>query len=152
MKHYRYLDHLSYADAAFESEGESIEELFQAAGDALTNLMVEDLGSIELKERREVHLKRRIGPEHQEVMELLQELLDKMIYWKDVDQLLLRVRHVDLKYAPSRRWVELIAELEGDRIDPERQRLGTDVKAVTFHRLKVWQAGNSWKAIVVVDV
>ena len=45
---YRYLEHT--ADALFEAWGETREELFSAAADALLNVMVEDLATVAAKE------------------------------------------------------------------------------------------------------
>ena len=43
---YHYLDDVAIADIAFEAYGESKEEMFIAASDALMNVMVEDLVTI----------------------------------------------------------------------------------------------------------
>jgi len=152
MKPYRYLDTLSFSDEAFEAQSGSLDDLFRSAADALLELMIEDVSGLEPKARREVHLKRQAGSEHQGLGELLHDFLEKIVYWKDVDQLLLRAPKVLVSYTPSGRWVELSAELVGDQIDSDRHRLGTDVKAVTYHKLRVWEEGGLWKATVVVDV
>ena len=47
---------------------------------------------------------------------------------------------------------KLIAILEGDTINPEKQQLENDIKAVTMHMFKVKKEKNNWKATVVVDI
>jgi SHS2 domain-containing protein len=141
---YQYLEQISYADAAFEADAASLEELFRESADAVTQLMVEDLKSIEFQESRRVELK------ESELSLLLHDFLQQLIYWKDVDELFLRVGAIQIRATAE--GFELQAELRGQKIDPHRHALGTDVKAVTFHRLQVWQQAQRWKATVLVDV
>ena len=51
---YHYLDDVAIADIAFEAYGESKEEMFIAASDALMNVMVEDLVTITERLWREI--------------------------------------------------------------------------------------------------
>lgn len=148
---FRYREDLTYADSAFEAEGDTAEELFRTSADALTQLMVEDLDSIESRTRRQVRITSASSSPSGALSGLLRDFLDRIIYWKDVDQLLLRARKVLIHTDPAGGSIELDADLEGEPIDPTRHSLGTDVKAVTFHRLRVWQADGRWKALVVVD-
>jgi SHS2 domain-containing protein len=50
--------------------------------------------------------------------------------------------------------VSLEARLAGERIDPARHRLESDVKAATAHDLRVrqLQGGGGWEAAVTLDV
>ncbi len=48
--------------------------------------------------------------------------------------------------------VALEAEVFGEPIDLARHRLFTEVKAVTFHGLKVEQTDNGWRAEVILDL
>lgn len=149
---YRYLEDLGYADAAFEAEGVTLEEVFVCAADALAHLMVEDLNSIQPKTVRQIEIKQKAGAPRDDLSRLLQEFLEKIIYWKDVDRLLLRASNVEVKMAAADYGREVIGELWGEPIDPSRHALGADVKAVTFHQMKVWKEGQLWKAVVVVDI
>jgi Archease protein family (MTH1598/TM1083) len=40
----------------------------------------------------------------------------------------------------------------GEEIDPEKQELLADVKAVSLHHFSVGKATDGWKATVVIDV
>lgn len=46
----------------------------------------------------------------------------------------------------------LTATARGEPIDPERHRLDTEVKAITYHGLKVEPDGAGWLAEVIVDL
>jgi len=45
----------------------------------------------------------------------------------------------------------LKAILSGEKIDPDRHELGTDVKGVTFYKYDVSRNSQGWKATIVVD-
>jgi SHS2 domain-containing protein len=113
--------------------------------------MVEDLGSVQPQAVRGVRVSANRGRPDVDRADVLRQFLEKIIYWKDVDQLLLRAREVRLREQPAPGGLELHARLVGEEIDPRKHALGTDVKAVTYHHLRVWQEGKRWKAVVVVD-
>ncbi len=83
---YRYLDDLATADIAFEATGEDVEQVFVAAAEATMNVMVEELQSIEAR------VERIIEKEDAELDMLLFDMLQEIVYYKDAEQLLLRVR------------------------------------------------------------
>lgn len=139
---YRFLDDVTHADIAFEATGADLEALFRSAAEATVGSMVSNLASIAERERREIDLRCA------DTEQLLHEFLEKFIFYKDAEQLLLKVRSVTI----TRDALRLKAELIGERVDPSRHELITDVKAVTFHRFKVERGAEHWKATVVLDV
>ena len=86
---YHYLDDFATADIAFEATGESVEQVFVAAAEATMNVMVEELRSIEARVEKRIELKNR------DLDMLLFDLLQELIYYKDAEQLLLRVKEID---------------------------------------------------------
>jgi SHS2 domain-containing protein len=141
---YRYLDDIAIADSAFEAWGETVEEMIAAASDAMLNIMVGNLESIAFRESR------RREFEDAQIDMLLFQVLQEIIFFKDAERLLLRVRGIRLDERESI-W-NAIVELEGESINPERHDLIVDVKAVTLHRLQVRKSDHGWTATVVVDV
>ncbi len=141
---YRYLEEIATADAAFKAWGESPEAMFIAAADATMNVMVGDIDAIS----RHRTLPVRLDAEALDM--LLFGLLQEIIFYKDADQLLLRVETVQIKREPGLFFLE--AETYGERIDPEKHDLQVDVKAVTLHRFKVEQTARGWEALVILDV
>ena len=141
---YRYLEDVATADAAFEAWGTSLEETFRAAADAAMNVMVDDLGSIAARERRTL----RVEAESPEM--LLFELLQELVFRKDAERLLLRVKAVKIDEGHGG-W-SLAAETLGETIDPGRHDLAVDVKAVTLHRFGLIREESGWRATVVLDV
>jgi SHS2 domain-containing protein len=141
---YRYLDDIAPADAAFEAWGETIEELFVAAADATMNVMVEDLETIADRERQP------IAVQADAIDMLLFELLRELIFYKDAQRLLLRVR--TMKIHNGKDGYNLTADTYGEEINPDRHELLVDVKAVTLHRFRVEQTQQGWEATVILDV
>jgi SHS2 domain-containing protein len=141
---YRYLDDIAIADAAFEAWGETVEEMLIAASDATVNIMVDDLNSIK------IHVNRQFQVEDTRLDMLLFQMLQELIFFKDAERLLLRVRKLHVVQKPDS-WAAAV-EAAGEPIDPKRHDLITDIKAVTLHRLNVGQNSSGWIATVVVDV
>lgn len=141
---YRYLEEIATADVAFEAWGATPEETFLAAADATLNTMVEDIGTVAPLERRVFSL----AADSLDL--LLFELLQELVYHKDAERLLLRVR--DLRIEETGSGYRLRADAIGETIDPGRHPLLADVKAVTLHRLVVEKTPSGWRAVVVLDI
>lgn len=141
---FEYLDDIATADVAFKAWGKTAEELFIAASDAVMNVMVENLESIERRERR------RLDLEADALEMLLFALLQEIIFYKDADQLLLRIAEVHIHRHNDH--FDLVAEAFGEKIDPAKHDLIVDVKAVTFHRYRVEETSHGWEAMVILDI
>ena len=141
---YEFLDDVTLADSAFRAWGRTVEETFAAAADAVTNAMIDDLDTIRPQQERILNL------ENEALDLLLFDLLQELIYYKDADQLLLRLAQVHI--ATTDGLYTLHAQARGEPIDPHRHALGTDVKAVTLHRFALEQTAQGWQAFVILDV
>jgi SHS2 domain-containing protein len=141
---YRYLDNIATADAAFEASGDTLEELFTACADALMNVMVENLESISPERSLEINL------DEESLEMLLFGLLEELVYYKDAEQLLLRVKKISVVTGAEHYKIEAI--ISGEKINPEKHHLIVDVKAITLHRFRVVKTNGTWKATVVVDI
>ncbi|MCE5333451.1 MAG: archease [Desulfobacteraceae bacterium] len=141
---YEFLDDIATADIAFSAWGETIEEMMGAAADATMNTMVADLGTISEREERVIDL-------HSDSIEMLMfGLLQEVIYFKDAEQLLLRIKEIAVNYADGLYAASAVAW--GEAIDPQKHDFIVDVKAVTLHRFTVEQTQRGWEALVVLDV
>ena len=109
---YRYIDDIATADAAFEARGSSAEELFISAADAVMNVMVENLDDIDRKELKSITCE----AESREM--LLFHLLDELVYYKDAEQLFLRISQADI-HRSGKLW-RLVVQAYGEHIDPEK--------------------------------
>lgn len=140
---YQYLDDATTADVAFEAYAESLEELLVAAWDATIQLMVDSPPRLGTGESR------RISVENDDPEMLLFDLLGELLYYKDAEGVLLNLHDGALEEIGSLYRFQAVAR--GARIDPERQDLGVDIKAVTLHQFKVRKIEDGWEARVVLD-
>lgn len=141
---YKYLEDVAIADVAFEAWGATLEELFKEAAGATMNLMVADLNTITSREKREIAL------EDESLDLLLFNFLQELIFYKDAEKLLLRVRKVHIEESNS--VFKLRAELCGEKLNPAQHELGVDVKAVTLHRFQIREIQDGWQANVILDI
>jgi SHS2 domain-containing protein len=141
---FRYVEDVAIADVAFEAWGSTLAEMFTAASEATIQVMVAKSASIAPRIRREVRL------EAEAIDLLLFELLQELIFYKDAEQLLLRLLEANVEERGDG-WT-LSAVLGGEPIDPSRHELLVDVKAVTLHRFLVEPFEGGWKAFVILDI
>lgn len=141
---YRYIEEIATADIAFEATGKSLEEMFREAADATMNVMIENPESILPRETRAIAL------ENTHVDMLLFDLLQELIYYKDAEQLLLRVTTIGID--KEDRLYRLRATAAGERLDAGRHEQRADVKAVTLHRFTVEKTDDGWKSLVILDI
>ncbi len=141
---YRYIENIATADAAFKAWGTTAEELFISAAEALINVMVTDLKTIDNQIIIPIHLE-------SETMEmLLYELLQEIIFQKDVGPFLLKVFELEIDHVETN--LQLRGMLKGEKLDSNKHDLIVDVKAVTFHQYRVEETETGWEAVVVVDI
>ena len=141
---YEFLEDVATADIAFSAWGKTLEETFRSAADATMNVMVEELGAIQPKEKRELRL------ENDQLDMLLFDLLQELIYYKDSEKLMLRTPHIRIQ-EKSKPYI-LEATALGEKLDPDRHHPRVDVKAVTLHRFRLDQTDRGWEAFVILDI
>ena len=140
---FQFLDDIAVADLAFEAEGDSVEELFRAATQALLETLADPLTVAIVWERRIV----KAG---EDLAELLFEWLSDIVYWKDAAGVVFHDAELSVVHEGAT-W-KLEAVLHGAPVDQTTQTLRNDVKGITKHLYEVKQENARWCARVVVDV
>ncbi len=142
---FHFLEDIALADMAFEAWGESPSELFQAAGEALVETMVNPT-KVGTQWKHEVRL---VQPTLQD---LLFEWLSTIVFLKDAEAVLFHDVQTEVwQDAEAQTW-NIRGMIIGDRIDPATQELRADVKAVTKHLYEVHAEPGHYRARVVLDV
>jgi SHS2 domain-containing protein len=141
---YHYLEELGTADIAFEATGRDLPQLFRDAADATMNVMIDNLDAIESRETRQIELV------SEQIEMLLFDLLQELIFLKDAERLLLRIRNLQIDEKDEKYFLKATAE--GEPLDTERHQQRVDVKAVTLHGFSVKREKGGWKARVLLDV
>ena len=141
---YKYLEEIGTADIAFEATARDLSELFTDAADAMTNVMIDNIEAIQPRDTREIKLS------NDKLDMLLFDFLQELIFLKDAERLLLRIRDVQIDEKNDIYFAKATAE--GEPLDAERHQQRADVKAVTLHDFCVEQADSGWKARVLLDI
>jgi SHS2 domain-containing protein len=141
---YKFLEEIGTADIAFEAVGRDLPELFKEAADATTNVMIDNLDAIQPRETRHIELW------NDEIDMLLFDFLQELIYLKDAERLLLRVREAQLQEKDQKYFLN--AKAAGEPLDATRHHQRADVKAVTLHDFSVEKEDGGWKARVLLDI
>jgi SHS2 domain-containing protein len=141
---YRYRKDAAFKDIAFEAEGRTLKELFQAAAAAITNVMVGDPEAIDQKVIRLFEM------EAPSAEMLLYHFLEELVFLKDSERLFFRQCEIDIdRDAPV--W-HLHVQASGEEIDGGEHGLLTDVRAVSFPDFRVRQTCDGWTADVLLDL
>jgi protein archease len=141
---YTYLEEIGTADIAFEATGRDLPELFSAAADATTNVMIDNIDAIQPRKARRIELS------SDQLDMLLFDFLQELIFLKDAERLLLHMRDVQIDERDENYFLKATAE--GEPLDVERHHQRADVKAVTLHGFSVERTEGGWKARVLLDI
>jgi len=141
---YKYLEEIGTADIAFEATGRHLPELFSDAADATMNVMIDNLEAVEFRETRQIELS------NDQIDMLLFDFLQELIYLKDAERLLLRVRDLQIEKREGMYFLETKAG--GETLDEVRHHQRADVKAVTLHGFSVEKQERGWNARVLLDI
>ena len=136
---FEFFDHT--ADIGVHIYGNSLEELFRNAAAAL----FEALGKLQ---KTEIHDDKSLEIEATTVEDLLHDWLAELLYEVEASHLL--YDNVEFKDLTPH---HLAAMLRGGEIDFARSQTNQEIKAVTYHQLRVEQVPDgSWRATVIFDV
>lgn len=135
---YRLFDHT--ADVGIHVEARTLPELFADAGRALVSLLVDDPGAFRELESRSIEL-HSVRPD-----DLLFDYLGELLYGFSKDGFVPAQQDIETERGRLR------ARLRGERFDPDRHRGGSEVKAITYHGLKLEPTAGGYVAEVIVDI
>jgi SHS2 domain-containing protein len=145
MSHtFHFLDDVATADLAFDASGDSPQELFQAATDALLEALADP-------QTVRSTWQQTIEREDEDPAALLFDWLSDVVYWKDAAGVVFSKAHITLIHRPDGSWI-LNGLLHGEPVDGSTQALRADVKGVTKHLYRLCQEGGGWTVRVVLDV
>ena len=136
---YEFLEHT--ADLKFRASGKTLQEALVEAGRALTEAVA---GGSDIKPK--VGREFTITVHKPEI--LVHDFLQELIFLFSTEQLLFSGYDLKLKEAIGYR---LTAKVTGEKYDPKRHRLLKEVKAATYHDMKVMGGEDGWVIEVVCD-
>ena len=140
---FHFLDDVALADLAFDAEGDSVQEVFEAAANAVMEAMADPKTVGATWERRIEHA-------GADLAELLFDGLSDFIYWKDAAGVVFSRAEIAVTQAGAQ-W-KLALLLIGAPVNQATQVLRNDVKGVTKHLYRLHQGNGRWRVRVVLDV
>lgn len=141
----RFLEDIVLADAAFEASGDTLAEAFEAATQAIIDILA-DPKTVSSAWRHEVHLS------EENVESLLFEWLSYLVFLKDARGVVFQKAILCVWYDQQKKLWTLQGTIIGDGIDQSRQILRSDIKAVTKHQYSFTEKEGRWVARVVLDL
>jgi SHS2 domain-containing protein len=135
---YETFDHT--ADLGLRIRAADLDTLFIEAAEALFSVVVDDLSSVQPAQEIEVHLT------GDDPAYLLFDWLRELLYRFEGEHLLLG------RFAAKVDETGLHGHAWGEPLDRGRHQLAHEVKAITYHGLKVERDGTQWLAEVIVDI
>lgn len=135
---FEYFDHT--ADLGLRIRSANLNGLFAEAARALFSAIVESLDSVRIEQVFEFAIE---GSDREY---LLFDWLRELLYRFDADQLLFTKFEVEVGESG------LKAKAWGEPVDPVRHALSHEVKAITYHALRVQHEADGWIAEVIVDI
>jgi SHS2 domain-containing protein len=128
------------ADLGLRIRAPDLDTLFVEAARGLFSVLVEDLDSVEPRERLDVQLA------GEDTDYLLFDWLKELLYHFDSKGILLSRFEVHVRGSG------VSGSAWGEPLDRARHELLHEVKAITYHGLRVEQTAEGWLAEVIVDI
>jgi len=128
------------ADLGIRVRAANLDELFADAARGLFSVMVANLDAVRAIESVGIQLR------GENLDELFHDWLAELLFHFHADRKVLADFHVQV--APP----NLTAAARGETIDLGRHRIDMEVKAITWHGLRVQQQPEGWLAEAIVDI
>ena len=138
---FRIIEEIVSGDFVFQAWGNNIEELFAACAEACFSAMT-DPAAVEPKNDYPVKIKA------ENLEDLLYNFLAELIYLKDIDKIFFSKFDIEIDIEE----VSLNAVAWGETIDYNKHEIKTDVKAVTYHDLKIVKSTDRYEVKVILDL
>ena len=134
----REIDHT--ADVGIEVTAPTVKSLFERAATGMFTILAsaDDVRAVE-----SLHL----SVEAPDQDALLVQWLSELNYLHQVESLIFsrfEIESIDEK--------QLVAIVSGERFDPDRHEIHCEIKAVTFHDLKMHRENDGWSVRIIFDM
>jgi SHS2 domain-containing protein len=128
------------ADLGLEARADSLQELFEALGEGLAEQICPRSA---VRQEKTVRLEVRSDDLEALAVDFLAELL-RMFHLERFLVARVQVQRIDD--------CSVAAAVTGENYDPARHEIALEVKAVTYHQLKIAREGDGWTAKVIFDI
>lgn len=140
MKSYEFLDHT--ADVGVRIYAGTLKDLFKTAAEVLFNLLVENRPKS--TKEKEVYL------ESETFEDLLVNWLNELISIFFADKFLPAAYSIQIEDIGNKKLLK--GFLTGESFDPYENKIKQEIKAATYHNLKIEKTKEGYKAEIIFDV
>lgn len=139
---FKLIDHT--ADVAVIVEGNSLEEIFISACQAWKFVTIDSVS-----EKIESSKKLIFNSSNYEILlsDLLTELNFQLLIKKWV---FISIKNILLQELNSS--IQLEVEIFGEKFDPNKHHIKEEIKAVTFHQMKIEKVDNHFETKIIFDI
>jgi SHS2 domain-containing protein len=137
---FRFLD-ITTADVAFEAYGKTLNKVFANSALALFEIMV-NTSHVEPKRKKKLEIRGH------DIKSLFFNWLSELIFLSDSEHMVFSKFSVKI----DQETLVLKAECYGEKIKPRKHELRTEVKAATYHKMKVEKTTAGWISQAIVDI
>ncbi|AHF80316.1 Hypothetical protein TES1_0930 [Thermococcus paralvinellae] len=142
MRKWEHYEHT--ADIGIRGYGKTLEEAFENVAIALFDVMV-DVRKVEPKEMREIEVS------GEDLYALLYNFLEELLILHDTEGLVFS--DFDVKIEKTKEGYKLKVKAYGEPLDYEKHEPKEEVKAITYHDMKIEQLEDgTWIAQLVPDL
>ncbi|RLI88510.1 MAG: archease [Candidatus Altiarchaeales archaeon] len=139
-KDFEFLEHI--ADLKFRSYGKTLDACFENAAKAMFSSIL-DLNSVIVKTERKIEIK------SDSLETLLHDFLSEILFLFETEDLVFGEFHVSIK---KNEGYQISAKLKGEKFNPKRHVIMTDIKAVTYHEMRIEKKDGEWVVDVLCDI
>lgn len=143
MKPYDLISHT--ADIGLKVRGRTLKDLFENAAKGM--FWIAAGKAKKFKDLKVLSLKVDISGEAGDFEELLVDWLSELLYLSNKKKILFtdfKVQKLEEK--------SLVSKVQGVKVDPKKFPIKTEIKAVTFHNLKIEKDSQGFHADIIFDV
>ena len=137
-KYCRTFEHT--ADVGLQGRAETLGELFEAMGEGLAEVICPRQS---VKKQKTL----QIQAESENVESLLVDFLSELLGLFNLEKFLIAGVGVERINETS-----VAAEVVGEPYDPARHKMVDEIKAVTYHKLRVAHEADGWVGRVILDI
>jgi len=141
MRGYKFLEHT--ADIKVEAWGDSLEEAFEAAAMALTDISVD-------RDKVDKKIVKNIKVEGFDLESLLYNWIEELIVTLDIEKIVFNDFKVVITGEPDN--YKLSAEAYGEKYSKNKHGYKVHVKAMTYHEMEIKEYDGKYIIRYVVDI
>ncbi|MBM3251739.1 MAG: archease [Candidatus Omnitrophica bacterium] len=139
MKDYEIIEHT--ADIGIRVSGRDLKDIFIKAASAMFDIIAEPCNVCDKQELKESRIKKQADDQEQLLIEWLNELLS-----------LSEAKEIIFHKFKINKLTDNQLEAVASGFPRENYKIKTEIKAATYHELKIEKTNSGWQAEIIFDV